>query len=123
MLARQHAGLAVIDQQEIPTADGSQKLISRLRDPIVHRVAAGEAQAVHLLLDAALQIGLYVAKEEVRLLLVGGGQLRVEFRENIQIRAERGALIHVRRINAGPEKGFSAYVLETIQVNGLTGQQ
>jgi hypothetical protein len=65
VFAREHARFAVVDEQKIPILDGLQQLVAKILDPVIHGVAARQAQAVHLLAHAALQGGLNVAEQQV----------------------------------------------------------
>ena len=93
-------------------------------DPIIHGVAARQAKTVHLLAHAALQGGLDVAEQQVRRFLVAFRQLRIEVGEHVQIGAQRGAVVHIVRINARPEKCFaSLHALQAFQIDAAVGQQ
>src|SRR5579875_103440 len=76
--AGKQARLAVVDQQEIPFGDGRQQLLAVVLDPEIHGVAAGQAQAVHLRANAALERRLDVAQQQIRLLAVAFRQFRMK---------------------------------------------
>ena len=54
VLAGEHTGFGIVDEQEIPLGDGCQQLVAVVLDPVVHGVAAGEPQSAHLAAHAAL---------------------------------------------------------------------
>ncbi len=93
--AREHFGFAVVDEQEIPIADCRQKFIAEIFDPEVHGVAAGEANAVHLGSDAALQGGLDVSEQQVFFRTVAFREFRIEGGEDVQLSRQRFAIVHV----------------------------
>ena len=63
---------------------------------------------VHLLAHAALQLGLDVPEEQVRLAAVRCGQLGIEVREDVEVGPQGRAVVHIRGVHARPEKRFSA---------------
>src|ERR1022692_3053704 len=79
------ASLAIVDQQEVPLLQGLQQARAEIVDPVIHGVAAGELNVAHLAAHAALQIGLDIAQEEIRLGAVTVGQSRVEIGEHVEI--------------------------------------
>src|SRR5271156_1595422 len=58
----QHARLGIVNEQEVPVADGIKQLLAVVLDPVIHGVAAHQSYSVHLLAHAALERGLYVAE-------------------------------------------------------------
>ena len=68
--------------------------------------------------------GLNVAEQQVGRFLVALRQLRIEVGEHVQIGAQRGAIVHILRIDAGPEKGLAALdALQAFQIDPAVGQQ
>ena len=66
-----------------------QQFLAKILDPVVHGVAAGQPQAVHLRAHAALQRGLDVAEQQVRRVPVALRQLGIEVGEDVQVGAQR----------------------------------
>src|SRR6185369_15852245 len=55
VVAGEHTRFGVVNQQEVPAADGGQQLFAEVLDPEIHGVAAGHTQLLHLRTDSALQ--------------------------------------------------------------------
>jgi hypothetical protein len=56
--------------------------------------------------------------------LIAFGQLRIEIGEHVQIGAQRGAVVHIVGINAGPEECFAALdALQAFQIDAAIGEQ
>ncbi len=101
-----------------------EQIVAKILDPIIHGVAARQAEAVHLLAHAALQGGLDVAEQQVGRFLVAFRQLGIEIGEHVQIGAQRSAIVHVVRINARPEERLAAlYALQAFQIDPAVRQQ
>ena len=79
--------------------------------------------AAHLLAHAALQIGLDVAEEEIGLGAVAFGQLGIEIGEDVEVGAQRLAIVHVGRVLAGPEEGLAGDALEAGEIDFAGGQE
>src|SRR4051794_8251307 len=94
-----------------------------MSDPEVHGVAAYETGTAHLLLDTALQCGLDIAEEEIRLLGIGRRELRLEVRKHVEIGLEGLAIVHVGGIHARPEECFTRNLLQALKIDFLTGEQ
>src|ERR1044071_4105191 len=62
----EHARLTVIDQQEIPSSDSCEQLFTKILDPEIHRVAASQANLLHLRADAGLQARLNIPHHQIR---------------------------------------------------------
>ena len=101
------ASLSLISRKS-HSLEGLEQLGAEIVDPVIHGVAAGELDAVHLGAHAALQAGLDVAEQQVGLGAVGFGQLGVEIGEDVEIGAQGGAVVHVGRVDARPEEGLAA---------------
>src|SRR5260370_10543084 len=69
-LAREHARFVIVDQQKVPVLDGLKQIFPEIAYPEVHSIAAGQAQVLHLVADAALQAGLDVPQQQVAGVLV-----------------------------------------------------
>ena len=113
----------IVDQQEVPVADGFQQLRAKIADPVVHGVAAGQAQVLHLRAHAALQAGLDVAQQQIARILIALGKLGIEIREHVEIGGQGDAVVHVVGIFAGPEKGLAGDALQTFQIDAAAGEQ
>jgi hypothetical protein len=123
-LARKEARLAVVDEEEIPLLQRFQERRPEVVDPVVHRVAAGEPDGRHLRADVALEVGLDVAEEEIRLGPVMLGKFGVEVGEDVELGPQSGAVVHVGRVDARPEEGLaSGYALEAGEVDVAGGQE
>src|SRR6202011_5649767 len=70
-----------------------------------------------LVQDRALQRGIDIRQKDVLGGLVGLGQARFEFREDIQFRGESRALVHVFVVTSGPEKCFAGGTFESLGVH------
>ena len=121
--AGEHARFPVVDQQEIPAANGSQQLFPEILDPEVHGVAAGQANILHLRTDAGLQARLDVAHQQIRRVQIAGWKFGIEVGEHVQVRLKRFAIVHIRRVLAGPEKSLAGDALQTFQIHAVAGQQ
>src|ERR1035438_8542558 len=116
VFARKQAGFAIVDQQEVPLLEGFEQRRAEVVDPVIHGVAAGELDVAHLVAHAALQIGLDVAQEEIRLGAVALRQLGIEIREDVEIGPQGHAVVHVRRVLAGPEKRLAGDAIESGEI-------
>src|SRR6266567_2814939 len=73
------AGLAVIDQEEVPFGNRLEELFAIVGNPVVHRVAANQpGRAVHLRPDRSLQRGLDIAQQQIWRIPVRFRQLWIE---------------------------------------------
>jgi hypothetical protein len=119
----EHAGLGVVDQQEIPIPDRGQEFLTEILDPEVHGVAAGQLQVLHLRAHLALQTGLNVAQQQVRRGKIARRQFGLKIGEHVQLRSERLAVVHIGGVLAGPEEGLAGDTLQTLQVDAVFQQQ
>ena len=119
----EQARLAVVDQQEVPLLERFQQRRAEIVDPVIHGVAAGELDAVHLRAHAALQVGLDVAEEQIGLGAIALGQLRIEIGEDVEVGAQRLAVVHVGRVLAGPEEGLAGHALQPVEIDLARGQE
>ena len=78
---------------------------------------------VHLRFHCALQGGLDVAEQQVGSVTVRLGQLRVESGEDVEIGSERLAIVHVLRVDAGPEKGLAGHAFQARQIDTARSEQ
>src|SRR5450759_2492076 len=122
VFARKQAGFAVVDQQEVPLLESFQQRRAEIVDPVIHRVAAGELDVAHLPAHAALQIGLDIAQEEIRLGAVALRQLGIEIGENVEIGPQGLAIVHIGRVLAGPEKRLAGDAIQAAEID-LAGRQ
>ena len=80
--------------------------------------------SVHLLAHAALQRGLDVAEQQVCPRVVTLGQLRIEVGEDVEVGPQRGAVVHVLRVDARPEERLApGDALESGQIDAAAGQK
>ena len=124
VFAREHARFGIVDEQKVPFRDGLKQLSPKIGDPVVHGVAAHELhRRVHLRSDRALQRRLDVTKQKIGRALVRFGQFRIESREDVQVRNERFAIVHILRINARPEEGFPRHAFEAGEIDAARREQ
>jgi len=121
--AGEHAGFAVVDEEEVPALEGFEQGGAGDVDPEIHGVAAGEAGLLHLVADAFLEGGLDVAEEEVGGVFVGGGEFGVEVGEDVEVGDECGAVVHVVGVDALPEEGFAGDALEAFDADVAGGEE
>src|ERR1700722_20084585 len=122
-MAGKHFRFTIVDQQEVPVADGRKQLVTEIGDPVVHGVAAGQAHVRHLIADRRLQSGLNVAEQKIFCRLVFLGNLGIEVRENVQVGLKRGAIVHVVGIFSGPKKRLPRDAFQTFEIDPVMGQQ
>ena len=122
VFAGKQAGFTIVDEQEVPLFEGLEQGGTKVVDPVVHRVAAGEPDVLHLIADAALQVGLYVAQKEKRLAAIAFGQFGIEIGEDVEIGLQRLAVVHIGRVLTGPEEGLAGDAIETGEID-LAGRQ
>ena len=101
----------------------SRRAGAEIVDPVVHGVAAGEMDVGHLGADTALEIGLDVAEEEVRLGTVAFRELGVEIGEDVEIGLEGLAVVHIGGVFSGPEEGFTGNAVETGEIDIPGGEE
>ncbi len=57
-------------------------------------------------------------------MFVAFGQLGIEVGEHVQIGAQGGAIVHILRINTGPEEGLASFhALQTFQIDAAVREQ
>ena len=117
VLAGKQAGFAVVDEEEVPLLEGFEQGGAEIVDPVVHGVAAGEMDVAHLAAHAALQIGLDVTEEEIGLGAIALGQFGIEIGEDVEICAQRFAIVHIGRVLAGPEKRLAGDAIEAGEID------
>src|ERR1035437_4534732 len=122
VFAREQAGFAVVAQQEVPLLQSLEQRRTEIVDPVVHGVAAGELDIAHLVAHTALQIGLDVAQEEIRLGAVALRQPGIEIREDVEIGLQGLAIVHIGRVLTGPEEGLAGDAVEAGEID-LAGRQ
>jgi len=123
VLAREHARFAVVDQQEVPLADGFEQFGAVVADPVIHGVAAHELHRARLRAHALLQRGLDVAEQEVWRGTVRFRQLGIEAGENVEVRGQGGAVVHVGGVDSGPEEGLAGDPLEPVEIDLTRAEQ
>src|SRR5580692_13159128 len=62
--SRKTLGFGVVDQEHVDTLECFDQVGTRTVDPVVHGVAAGEANSVHLAANRSLQSGMNIAQEQ-----------------------------------------------------------
>src|SRR5271154_1137090 len=77
----------------------------------------------HLAVDGFLQGGLNISKQKISRLRVLFGKTGVEVRENVQLGGQRFALVHVMRVDAGPEESLALDAFQTLKVNPAGGDE
>ena len=100
----QHLGFSVIDEQNIHQLQSFGQFLWRALDPIIHRVAAGQAHTVHLSPDIRLQIWLNVGKKQKVSIFIFGGNARMKTLEDVQLGKIRLCFIEVVSVGAAPAK-------------------
>src|SRR6266567_143716 len=72
---------------------------------------------------ASLEVGLDVAEEKVGLGAIAVGQLGIEIGEDVEVGAERLAIVHIGRIFSGPEEGLAGNAIEAGEVDLAGGEE
>ena len=100
--------LLVVEDQAVDGLDGPHERVVRDVDPQVHRVHRDEARVLALLADVELQVGLDVGQEEDVAVLGGRRELGLEVLEDVEVGAQRRALVEVVVVLARPEERLAA---------------
>ena len=106
------------------TPEIAQQLGAKIGDPVIHRVAAHQLElSVHLRSDGSLQRRLDIAHQQILRAAVRLRQFGIEIGEDVQLRDERLAVVHIVRVNAGPEERPARDALEAGQIDAARGEQ
>ena len=90
----------------------------RAFDPVIHGVERDDLRpALDLMQHRGLQRRIDVRQENVRRGLVRFGQPRLEFREHVQFRRQRRALVHIFAVLPGPEESFSVRAFQALGID------
>ena len=99
----------------------ASRCVAEIADPVIHGVAAGEADAVHLRAHVALQLRLDIAEQQVGRRAIRFGQLGLEIGEHVEVGPQRGAVVHIGGVDAGPEEGFPGDALQSFEIDVARG--
>ena len=108
LVARQQLGLAVVEHQPVDPLEHLQHVLAVVEDPVVHRVGHDQLRGGALIDDPQLDFRGPVGEEEELAAAIVLGQDGVELGHDVQVQAERLAVVHVRQIAAAPAEGLAA---------------
>ena len=120
VLAGELASFVVIDHQHLDMFQRFLQLSGRTLDPVVHGVQTDDLRfARDLLQHGVLQRRIDVAQKNKCRVRVRFRQRRLEICEDIEVRSQSRALVHVLVVAPGPIECFPLGAFQALQINVL----
>ena len=101
----------------------SRNSFGRAFDPVIHGVERDDSRpALDLMQHRGLQRRIDIGQKNVRRGLIRFGQSRLEFREHVQFRGQRRALVHIFAVLPRPKESFPVRALEALRIDAAAAK-
>src|SRR3954468_1971985 len=114
---RQHLRLGVVDQKHIDQLQCFGQLFRRTVDPVIHGVAPGEANLIHVAADISLQSRLNIREEQEICICIFLWDARLEGLENVKVGVVSFGFVEIVHVRSTPAKGLAVSPLQTANVD------
>ena len=116
-LAREELDLGVVEDHAVDLRDRRDERVAGDVDPEVHRVQRDELRPPHCRRTLSCSAGRMFARNSTSASLRGLRELGIEGLEDVEVRLERVARIHVVAVDAAPEERLAT--LDVLDVVGV----
>ena len=123
VVARQHAGLAVVDDDKVNRTHDFEKGWLGDGDPQVHRIQHGQPLGLGLVNHAPLNLRVQVGTEQDRRCLKPVGDGRLEMFEHVEVGGASFCLGHRAVVGTLPTKGLTGCDFQPFEVQPCRSEQ
>ena len=113
----QHLRFGIVNQKHIDQFQGLGEFSASAVDPVIHGVAAGQADTVHVLAHIGLQGGLNVCQKQILAIFVFLRNARLKLLEDVEIGKRGFGFVEIVGVGTTPTECFALGALDSAGID------